>query len=375
MDAETLSRILAEQRESLMAAVRELVGPVLAQRQCSSPVSGLDKSKLFNALSSQIPIFSYDRDAGKTFDEWYTRYEDVVTAQGQDQMMEVRENAQRPLAKQEGLEVNVVKTKKDARDPPSPCFRCGGTHWACCFKDAECRKCHKKGHIAECCRQKSGKSKKHRRANAITIAVTSTRRSNRIYRTVNIKMMLDTGAEVTILNIADWFATPTARSPQNDENIEKLKIQMTSRKMKEMDMEANMTPNTAKKHAEHLREIQKMQKKLRLKQQREERERAGKLPNRPHRIYSTNPDDDYGIHDLNSNDETDNEDEPRKKIPVWADFKQVRAVIRQQLKNPPINIQEFCGELPKLDLRIIFGKELKTQKRGSSAVWNSSTTS
>ncbi|CAB3402763.1 unnamed protein product [Caenorhabditis bovis] len=47
-------------------------------------LSGLDKSKLFNALSSQIPIFSYDRDAGKTFDEWYTRYEDVVSAQGQD---------------------------------------------------------------------------------------------------------------------------------------------------------------------------------------------------------------------------------------------------------------------------------------------------
>ena len=48
-----------------------------------------------------------------------------------------------------------------------PSYRCGGEHHSdkCRFKEAECRYCHKKGHIAAACRQKL-KSAKPRQIHA-----------------------------------------------------------------------------------------------------------------------------------------------------------------------------------------------------------------
>ena len=41
------------------------------------------------------------------------------------------------------------------------CYRCGGKHWSsdCRFRDAECRACGKKGHIARVCRSKAQETK------------------------------------------------------------------------------------------------------------------------------------------------------------------------------------------------------------------------
>ena len=58
--------------------------------------------------------------------------------------------------------VNAVKAtqnlrnSQNAKKPDRPCYRCGGQHFNqdCRFKDAECRKCGKKGHIARACRSK-----------------------------------------------------------------------------------------------------------------------------------------------------------------------------------------------------------------------------
>ena len=58
--------------------------------------------------------------------------------------------------------VNAVKATQNLRNfqnakkPDRPCYRCGGQHFDrdCRFKDAECRKCGKKGHIARACRSK-----------------------------------------------------------------------------------------------------------------------------------------------------------------------------------------------------------------------------
>ena len=41
--------------------------------------------------------------------------------------------------------------------PDNPCSGCGGNHWKkdCSFKEAECWKCQKKGHIGKVCFSKS----------------------------------------------------------------------------------------------------------------------------------------------------------------------------------------------------------------------------
>lgn len=93
--------------------------------------------------------------------------------------------------------VNAINNKKNQpRDPPSPCFRCGGMHWAkdCDFINKMCHDCklvgHKKGFCKNFAKKKMPKSeKKRRRANNVVIAASTTTDVapiNRIYRQVQI---------------------------------------------------------------------------------------------------------------------------------------------------------------------------------------------
>ena len=49
-----------------------------------------------------------------------------------------------------------LRNPRNLKQPDCPCYRCGGPHFDrdCRFKDAECRKCKKKGHITRVCRSK-----------------------------------------------------------------------------------------------------------------------------------------------------------------------------------------------------------------------------
>ncbi|XP_074004721.1 inner centromere protein isoform X2 [Numenius arquata] len=78
----------------------------------------------------------------------------------------------------------------------------------------------------------------------------------------------------------------------------------------------------------------------------------------------------YGM-DLNSDDSTDDESQPRKPVPAWATGNQLSQAVIRQYYNPP-NIDALFGVIlsPKLE-DIFYKSKPRYFKRTSSAVWNS----
>ncbi|NXE28739.1 INCE protein, partial [Ardeotis kori] len=78
----------------------------------------------------------------------------------------------------------------------------------------------------------------------------------------------------------------------------------------------------------------------------------------------------YGM-DLNSDDSTDDENEPRKPVPAWADGSQLNQAVLHQYYHP-VNADQLFGLIPSPRLEDIFGKSKPRYfKRTSSAVWHS----
>ncbi|XP_051476888.1 inner centromere protein A-like [Apus apus] len=76
----------------------------------------------------------------------------------------------------------------------------------------------------------------------------------------------------------------------------------------------------------------------------------------------------YGM-DLNSDDSTDDENEPRKPVPVWADGTWLNQAITHQYYHP-VDVDQLFGLIPSPRLEDIFGKSKPRYfKRTSSAVW------
>ncbi|NXT12168.1 INCE protein, partial [Prunella fulvescens] len=78
----------------------------------------------------------------------------------------------------------------------------------------------------------------------------------------------------------------------------------------------------------------------------------------------------YGL-DLNSDDSTDDESNPRKPIPAWADGAQLQQAIVHQYYHP-VDLDALFGAIPSPKLEDIFYKNKPRYfKRTSSAVWHS----
>ncbi|EPB67444.1 hypothetical protein ANCCEY_13469 [Ancylostoma ceylanicum] len=140
------------------------------------------------------------------------------------QFMDIRQDAKllgnQPSSPLSGMCFNAVNAKKNqSRDPPSPCFRCGGPHWAkdCDFANKTCHDCKRVGHKEGYCKNFTNKKKpipkqKRRSANnVVTVASTTAHVTpvSRIYRQVQISgitVRIDTGADVTLLSHKDWIA-------------------------------------------------------------------------------------------------------------------------------------------------------------------------
>ncbi|NWW57462.1 INCE protein, partial [Ifrita kowaldi] len=78
----------------------------------------------------------------------------------------------------------------------------------------------------------------------------------------------------------------------------------------------------------------------------------------------------YGL-DLNSDDSTDDESNPRKPIPAWADGARLQEAIVHQYYHP-VDVDALFGAIPSPRLEHIFYKSKPRYfKRTSSAVWHS----
>ncbi|XP_043829192.1 inner centromere protein [Dromiciops gliroides] len=80
--------------------------------------------------------------------------------------------------------------------------------------------------------------------------------------------------------------------------------------------------------------------------------------------------DNYGM-DLNSDDSTDDETQPRKPIPAWANGTQLSQAVIRQYYQPP-DVDQLFGTILSPRLEDIFNKSKpRYHKRTSSAVWHS----
>ncbi|NWW24581.1 INCE protein, partial [Falcunculus frontatus] len=78
----------------------------------------------------------------------------------------------------------------------------------------------------------------------------------------------------------------------------------------------------------------------------------------------------YGL-DLNSDDSTDDESNPRKPVPAWADGARLQQAIVHQYYHP-VDVDALFGAIPSPRLEHIFYKSKPRYfKRTSSAVWHS----
>jgi len=81
--------------------------------------------------------------------------------------------------------------------------------------------------------------------------------------------------------------------------------------------------------------------------------------------------DNYGVADLRSDSDTDDEDNPKKQVPKWAEGTQLRTALLKQCYMGP-DVDKIFYPIEDPDLSVMFNQQKKRYfKRTSSACWDS----
>ncbi|NXP00649.1 INCE protein, partial [Certhia brachydactyla] len=182
---------------------------------------------------------------------------------------------------------------------------------------------------------------------------------------------------------------------REQERIQAEKLREQQEKAARLQKEAAAAKERLRKEMEKEREQQLLadkkrqeeeQKKLSEEQKAKDNARAPLLENKENspacNSYEMTPQsrkefkvpvtssNDYGM-DLNSDDSTDDESQPRKPVPAWATGNQLSQAVIRQYYNPP-DVDALFGAIPSPKLEHIFYKSKPRYfKRTSSAVWHS----
>ncbi|KAK6102394.1 Inner centromere protein ARK binding region family protein [Brugia pahangi] len=80
----------------------------------------------------------------------------------------------------------------------------------------------------------------------------------------------------------------------------------------------------------------------------------------------------YDVESISSNDETDDEENPRKPIPLWAQGERLQNALQKQVVQPSIDADAYFGPVRTPMLNKIFARNrTRYNKRTSSALWTS----
>ncbi|NWV68915.1 INCE protein, partial [Malurus elegans] len=182
---------------------------------------------------------------------------------------------------------------------------------------------------------------------------------------------------------------------REQERIQAEKLREQQEKAARLQKEAAAAKEQLRREMEKEREQQMLaekkrqeeeQKKLSEEQKAKENARAPLLENKENspvcNSYEMTPQsrkefkpavtnsNDYGM-DLNSDDSTDDESQPRKPVPAWATGNELSQAVIRQYYNPP-DVDALFGAIPSPKLEDIFYKSKPRYfKRTSSAVWHS----
>ncbi|CAJ0563010.1 unnamed protein product, partial [Mesorhabditis spiculigera] len=165
----------------------------------------------------------------------------------------------------------------------------------------------------------------------------------------------DLDKQVKLEEQPSFASPPEEQMVAEDEGVEEDEEELRAQENKAMELE---TPPP--------RRPSTMKKALSMHTQDNKKEAT---PDEPKEEKKRLTEDNYDIDDLNSGDETDDEDKPRKKIPAWATGNALRNCVRSQ-SMLAFDYKTYFGPTQEVDLSKIFGvKEFKP--RSSSAVWES----